>query len=209
MRVLLSGGPEDGEVYDITEGARIFRIGDGNLPHGAYHATGQTDPSTGLPTFAYRPPDLVKEGAPGREHEGIRGSLLRWAIHKGFEVEITDALASGGQPDVFRSDKGGGLIFLGDAKDSENETTQRFATFERIRGYWEEFTALITAGPYRGGIFAIATNSKGEAELWAGRLADFAAKTGLMTGTGIEASGGVEEIARRTWVATMSIHRNL
>ncbi len=57
-------------------------------------------------------------------------------------------------------------IFVGDAKDSNNETSSNNETLSRIQNYFCEFASLLRQGYCKGGILAIVTNSLESAKEW-------------------------------------------
>jgi len=144
---------------------------------------------------------MLKEASAGREHGRIQGDLDRWAQERGFTQALSASLPRGGRPDVLRFDGARQYLFVGDAKDSENETTANLATSARISGYMVDFADLIGDREIRGGYFAIATNSEREAGAWVVRLNLLATLQGLTDGPGAGPSFRVDQIAAMTWVA--------
>ncbi|MCK5346078.1 MAG: hypothetical protein KAR20_21855, partial [Candidatus Heimdallarchaeota archaeon] len=63
------------------------------------------------------------------------------------------------------------FLFVGDAKDSSNETVDNSKTITRIQSYIDEFAEYFspTKG-YTSGFFAIATNDSYEASRWITKL---------------------------------------
>lgn len=109
--------------------------------------------------------DRVLGESVGAEHERLKSRLAEWAQSRGFSV--TFSRLTSGVPDVLLgTDEVPSHLFVGDAKDAENETADVFATWERIRGYIRDFAALIGKTRIRGGIFAICTNTRKAAERW-------------------------------------------
>ncbi len=102
------------------------------------------------------------------EHDRLQGELTKWAEYKGYTKKYLEF--ENGKPDVSRENPKKVSIFIGDAKDSANEDAKNSETWSRIQGYFQEFTALLSKGRYKGGIFAIATNSDDTASVWAHTL---------------------------------------
>lgn len=142
---------------------------------------------------------LLAEAA-GDEHERLKAALSTWAISKGFSTEF-GRLASG-IPDVLRGTNATpSYLFVGDAKDSTNETADVFATWERIRGYMRDFGTLIANGSIKGGFFAIATNTRKAAERWVPFLNAMAESEELVAaGTANSPDFRVEAVDARTFI---------
>ncbi len=125
--------------------------------------------------------DRLLGEAAGNEHERLKAVLVSWAGSKGYAVKY--ARLTSGIPDVVAgTNEIPTYLFVGDAKDSANETADVFATWERIRGYVRDFGALIGQKRIRGGILAIATNSRKAANRWAPFLNSMADSERLSAG---------------------------
>lgn len=142
---------------------------------------------------------LLREAAgPGAEHERLRRRLDAWAKERGY-AKAYKALPGGGEPDVLRVDEADKLLFVGDAKDAENETSDRRDTVVRIQGYLNEYADLLST--FRGGIIAIATNEEDAAHDWASALNLLARFAGIVGPKGARPSFKVEKVDEGTWIA--------
>jgi hypothetical protein len=123
---------------------------------------------------------LLKEAKESLDHERLKKDLAAWANSKGF-VRIVPGFSDGTIPDVLRTDNAK-HVFVGDAKNADNETQDNPATLQRLQNYFEQFAACLRQG-YKGGFFAIATNSESEAKKWIPALNFLAKAAGLTAGT--------------------------
>jgi hypothetical protein len=144
--------------------------------------------------------ELLKEAAAGAKHNRLQGELDRWAQAQGFSQGLNGNLPNGGRPDVLRSDNEASYLFIGDAKDSENETPNDFATYVRIAGYMDTFADSIKNGSIKGGRFAIATDDEAMAKRWVTCLNWLAFERDLADTAGIGPAFAVERIDDRTWI---------
>jgi hypothetical protein len=144
---------------------------------------------------------ILKEAAAGPEHNRIQSELDQWANTLGFTKTLNVSLPNGGRPDVFRCTENNQYLFIGDEKNSENETPDNFATHVRISGYMDQFTAFITDGSIKGGHFAIATDNEDVAKRWVTRLDWMAFDRDLSDGAGNGAAFKLTRISDGTWVA--------
>jgi hypothetical protein len=134
------------------------------------------------------------------EHERIKAELDEWARARlGYE-EVISGLPSGRRPDVLRYTRSSHDLFIGDAKNAENETPSNGATIGRIAGYVIEFSRLLTGPSVHGGTIAVATNSEAEANDWVTPLTLFCCMSGIVDGDGREPDFRVQRIGDRTWV---------
>lgn len=131
-------------------------------------------------------------------HQRIQNELSKWAIQKGYSEKHT-TLPNGQRPDVLRTDSEDNLVFIGDAKNADNETSRNSATVSRIYSYMSQFSNLV-AGSYNGGTFAIATNSHEEALNWRSSLNLMAALYSLVDANGRQPDFAVEKLSEHTWV---------
>lgn len=106
---------------------------------------------------------------PQREHERLQADLEDWANRHGYVWSI-NTLPSGKQPDVLRRAVYHPSHFLGDAKDSANETPHKLETYNRVKGYIVEFGHHLRNRTYSGGQIAIATNNFQAARSWKSAL---------------------------------------
>lgn len=112
------------------------------------------------------------------EHNRLQGDLDAWASAKGFSM-AHPSLPSGKRPDVLRTDSKKTFLFIGDAKNPENETSQNSETCSRLDNYFKEFAEFLSAG-WLGGNLAVATNSESEARNWVSVLNVLATKNALV-----------------------------
>jgi hypothetical protein len=133
------------------------------------------------------------------EHERLKGDLNEWAIAKGYP-EVINRLPSGRSPDVLRFDPDVQHLFLGDAKNADNETPRNSNTTRRIAGYVFEYGTLL-GGKIRGGIFAIATNSEAEAQEWVLPLNLFCVMSQITDADGNRADFQIDKLeGKNTWI---------
>lgn len=124
---------------------------------------------------------LREAGGPGAEHERLRGELAAWANARGY-TKLYSEFESGSKPDVLRGTPDDKYLFVGDAKDSANETAENTETMARIAGYIREFARHLGDTGYRGGLLAIATNSAAAAAAWVPTLNILARAAGITAG---------------------------
>lgn len=138
--------------------------------------------------------------AAGAEHERLEADLTEWAIAQGYPAGQA-GLPSGRMPDVLRYDPEMRHLFVGDAKNADNETPSNSATIQRIAGYVQEFGKLLTSPAVRGGIVAIATNVAEEAEEWVLPLNLFCVMSGIKDVDGNGADFQVIKLdGKNTWI---------
>jgi hypothetical protein len=100
----------------------------------------------------------------GQEHKRIKTKLTQYANSIGYTKKVT--FKNGMEPDVLFLNVDDDNLFMGDAKDSANETVSNKDTTSRIAEYVKEFSAKLNARKICGGIIAIATNDKDAALDW-------------------------------------------
>lgn len=144
---------------------------------------------------------ILREATPGPEHNRLQDELGEWAHRAGYVRDLHTSLPKGGRPDVFRYIEEQRFLFIGDAKDSSNETSFSYKTYMRISGYLEDFADFVAEGDIAGGRFTIATDNWEDAKAWANRLNLLAADLGLSDGAGAPPSFQVDQIGEPTWVA--------
>lgn len=107
----------------------------------------------------------LKEAAESVTHVALRLDLKDAAKADGFEKEVS---LTGIKPDVFLEarEKRQRYWFVGDAKVAENERPSHRATAKRISGYIRVFGMALDLKVIRGGIIAIATDTKAAAVEW-------------------------------------------
>ena len=144
---------------------------------------------------------LVREaGAPGAEHERLLAELAVWAASMNYKVENAQ-FTSGARPDVLRRTSDNEFLFVGDAKDSENEDATNGETLKRIQGYFQEFAARLGGNEYKGGVLAIATNSAEAAADWVPVLNTLARTAGITGKGGVQPNFKVTETRQgKTWI---------
>lgn len=123
---------------------------------------------------------LIKEAKESLDHKRLKEDLAVWANSKGF-VRVFSGFNDGTIPDVLRTDNSKQFVFVGDAKNADNETKNNPATLRRLQNYFTQFAGCLRQG-YKGGFFAIATNSESEAKNWIPAL-NFLAKAAGITGS--------------------------
>jgi hypothetical protein len=141
---------------------------------------------------------LRESGAAGEEHERLKKELDQWAVLQGYSKAYR-ALPDGGEPDVLRVNPSKVLLFLGDAKDAENETSSRRDTLLRIQGYLGEYAALLET--FKGGVIAIATNNEDAANNWVGALNLLTKAAGIVGSDNAPPRFRVEQTGSSTWIA--------
>ena len=99
----------------------------------------------------------------GKEHDRLETLLKEYAVKKGFNAEVN--FKNGMNPDVLLQD-GKRNLFLGDAKDANNEGPSNTSTANRILGYIKTFAECVSTKEISGGYIAIATNDKDAASEW-------------------------------------------
>ena len=78
---------------------------------------------------------LREAGAPGAEHERLLAELAEWAASMNYKEEYTQ-FTSGTLPDVLRRTSDNEFLFVGDAKDAENEDATNGETLKRVQGHF-------------------------------------------------------------------------
>jgi hypothetical protein len=76
---------------------------------------------------------LREAGAPGAEHERLLAELAEWAASMNYKEEYAQ-FTSGVLPDVLRGTSDNEFLFVGDAKDAENEDATNGETSSVFRG---------------------------------------------------------------------------
>ena len=122
---------------------------------------------------------LREAGAPGAEHERLLAELAEWAASLNYKEEYAQ-FTNGARPDVLRRTSDNEFLFVGDAKDAENEDATNGETLKRIQGYFQEFAVCLAANGYSGGILAIATNSAEAAADWVPALNTLTRMAGII-----------------------------
>lgn len=133
------------------------------------------------------------------EHDRLQSDLDAWAAGRSFSNSYP-ALPSGKRPDVLRSDKEKKYLFIGDAKNAENETCKNAETCDRLDNYFKEFAEFISVG-WQGGTLAVATNTESDANNWVQVLNTLAMKNRLVNADQSRAVFRVEKISsKKTWI---------
>jgi hypothetical protein len=143
---------------------------------------------------------LKEAGAPGATHELLQEELTKWAQANGYS-KVYQQFQNGARPDVLRATADDLYLFVGDAKDSSNETPDNAETLQRIWTYVQEFGNLLGDPRYKGGTIAIITDSAQAASQWVIAL-NLLARMAKITGyAGAPANFQVEETnPGRTWI---------
>ncbi len=144
---------------------------------------------------------LREAGAPQAEHERLKKELATWSTEQKFSIEYT-GFKNGPYPDVLRGTEDRKSLFVGDAKDCNHETCETQDTVTRIKGYFKEFSDLLTAG-WAGGYLAIATNSEAAAMGWVGVLNKMASDVGIVgvvNGQKMKPNFKIHHRSSNTWI---------
>lgn len=99
----------------------------------------------------------------------------------------------GKKPDVLGGMESEDYLFVGDAKDFENEDSSNSPTVQRIQGYFFEFAGLLGNLGYKGGILAIAANSSEAASDWVVTLNALANAAGIRSSNGEDSNFTISE----------------
>lgn len=143
---------------------------------------------------------LLEEGGPSPEHERLKADLTDWALFKGYS-KAYKKFQNGSEPDVLRENPQGKYLFVGDAKNSENETADNSETLSRIQTYFKQFVLLLGPERYKGGILAVATNNENEANKWVPVLNTLARAACIVSGSGCLADFSVVKLdGKMTWI---------
>jgi len=137
-------------------------------------------------------------GSPGPEHQRLRRELSTWAETRGYKrpyAKLTDEVI----PDVVKGDEVNRFLFVGDAKDAANETSEKEDTVSRLEKYFREFAKLLGQN-WKGGTLAVATNDKEAAVSWTRVLNDVAVAAGLSATGGARPNFTVYEYSSNTWI---------
>jgi hypothetical protein len=144
--------------------------------------------------------EILEESLPSPEHERLKEDLTAWANAYGY-TKPYPKLPNGSEPDVLRTGENDfhSYLFVGDAKNSENETVDNSETVSRIQTYFHQFGRLLSK--YEGGCLAIATNSVEEARRWVPVLNILARAAKLTSGVPTPPDFRVVQIpGKNTWV---------
>lgn len=143
---------------------------------------------------------LREAGVPGTTHERLKSELASWASSRGY-TKVFSSFQSGATPDVLRSTPDRIYLFVGDAKDSSNETPDNTETLQRIWSYIQEFAALLADPRYKGGLIAIATDNRQATSAWVIALNTLARMAGITESSGSPPSFNVIETSPgKTWI---------
>ena len=138
---------------------------------------------------------ILEKIAESDEHKRLKVVLDAWARKKGY-ANIWPTLPNGQKPDVLRTK--GAFVFIGDAKNGENEGPHNAQTVSRLHGYVREFRALLAT--YKGGVIAVATNDETWAKQWVICLNVLAISEQLIDENENIPNFRVEKIDDSTWV---------
>lgn len=112
----------------------------------------------------------LNESNEGDEHLRMRRILKKYAESLGYGLQY-DGFPKGSFPDVLLANWNNEL-FMGDAKDSNNETVNKEATTDEISKYLEQYSFLMENSDIKGGAIAIITNNEFAASEWEEWLED-------------------------------------
>ena len=124
---------------------------------------------------------ILHDAVVSNEHKRLQRDLDAWASSLNYPT-VYRSLPSGCEPDVLRHHSVSKMLFIGDAKNAENETASNSDTVQRIGGYIQEFANLLKGPSVRGGIIAIATNDAQAAQDWVTTLNVLCTRSGITGG---------------------------
>ena len=123
--------------------------------------------------------NIINCSAPGPVHESLRKTLIQYANKKNFTLDPSFELPDC-QPDVFFESSQDNAVFVGDAKDSRNETVGNNQTLERIKKYIAAMKDCLIAKQCKYVRFAIATNDEKAVDEWTESLEKLFEESGFM-----------------------------
>lgn len=109
-------------------------------------------------------------------HDRAVETLRALASLVGCGQQLEHGLPDGRRPDVLQLNTGKGLMFVGDAKDSETPGTT--ASRARLQGYLSWVSSFLQ-GAGRRAVVAICVCQPGYAESWRDSLESLAAEVGI------------------------------
>lgn len=122
--------------------------------------------------------ELVKEGLKKSDHDSLSDILTKIANSTGHTTK--HQFPDGSIPDVLYLD-GRDELFLGDAKNAENETVSNKETTERIAGYIDSFFDYREENNKHLGYISIITNDLEAAYEWKDWLNDYCFTEAMMS----------------------------
>ena len=122
---------------------------------------------------------IIKCSAPGKTHEKLKTRLAIFAQKHGYDHSPIFDLP-GCTPDVFLASNQIDSVFVGDAKDSSNETVGNNQTLERIKKYIAAVKDCLIAKQCKYVRFAIATNDEKAVDEWTETLEKLFEESGFM-----------------------------
>ena len=98
------------------------------------------------------------------EHKRLQALLATWAKKNKYQkpCKLSDELI----PDVCFMNEKGTVLFIGDAKDSKQETPSNQKSCERIKNYLDSLSNYVTLRKVKSGFLIVATNTKEAAVDW-------------------------------------------
>lgn len=142
---------------------------------------------------------LIKEAKESEVHKSLTDKLLNYATENDFTTKITN-FPNGLNPDVLQYNETNGYLFVGDAKNSQNETSDVEETYKRIFNYVNEFSRLLSTNDnIKGGCVVIATDSKEEADKWKNTLDLMAIINDLQDSKGNFSLSDISKVDDNTW----------
>lgn len=143
---------------------------------------------------------IINCSAPGPIHESVRETLTAYAKHNGYsEAPIFDLPDC--KPDVFLASSDYDSIFVGDAKDSKNETAGNTQTLERIKKYISTVKKSLKKKEYEYIQFAIGTDDEDAIDEWTETLQDLFEEYGFVNKDSQTVSFDVKHF-RGAWITT-------
>ena len=122
---------------------------------------------------------ILNCSAPGPVHESLRETLTQYADKMDYNLEPSFELP-GCRPDVFFESTQEKSVFVGDAKDSSNETAGNDQTLERIKKYISAVKNCLKKKQCQYVQFAIATDDKESIDEWKKTLQALFKKSGFV-----------------------------
>jgi len=142
-------------------------------------------------------------------HKSLQSKLEKWAVSKGYSEELppyNNMWPKNLKPDVLKLTPNQEGLFVGDAKNSANETAKKGSTVARIINYIGQFS-LLGAKEIAGGTIAIATDDEDSAKAWVTTLNGLA--SGLTDKAGKPPNFEVSCYDDDTWIVHWWAHKAL
>lgn len=145
---------------------------------------------------------IINCGAPGPTHESLKEKLQKKAETLGYTKEPITKLEEC-IPDVFLVlQKNSRCVFIGDAKDSDNETIHNKKTLERIIKYIDKIDEAICFGDFDYVRFAIATNDEKAIDEWSEKLKELFEERNFKPYTQEHSSFQKKKLDNKSWMTS-------